>query len=248
MRMSTRSRGDGGRCRPTGSADPKAGCTSAIRWRGGGRPVRKTGSLTTLYLIRHAQALPRPEQSEPDWLLSPLGEDQARKLLSVLAPLGIQRLYSSPYRRCRETLAPFAEAAGLDLALDAGLRERRIASVWMSDFRETWRRSWEDFSYALDGGESSWTCRERIAAAIELLVARHAGETIALGSHGNSIGLFMNYVDPAFGLPEATRIRTPDILKVVHRDGRFVWDRSFAAGAAFDALATDFRATPGVIA
>jgi 2,3-bisphosphoglycerate-dependent phosphoglycerate mutase len=204
--------------------------------------------LTTLYLIRHAQSLPHPDQAEPDWPLSALGGDQARGLVAALQPLGIRRLYCSPYRRCRDTLAPFADAAGLDVVPDAGLRERRIAAGWISDFRDVWRRSWEDFSYALEEGESSWTCRERIAAAAEAILARHPGETIGLGSHGNAIGLFMNYVDPAFGLPESTRIRTPEILKVVQRGGKLFWDRAFSAGAAFDELATDFRATPGVIA
>jgi 2,3-bisphosphoglycerate-dependent phosphoglycerate mutase len=204
--------------------------------------------LTTIYLIRHAQALPLPEQAEPGWALSSLGESQARSLVAVLGPLGIRRLYCSPYRRCRATLAPFAEQAEIEVVLDPGLRERRIAAVWMSDFRDVWRRSWEDFSYALDGGESSLVCRARIAAAVEAIVARHAGEIIGLGSHGNAIGLFMNYVDPAFGLAEATRLRTPEVVKVLHRDGKFSWDRSFSAGAIFDGLATEFRATPGVVA
>lgn len=204
--------------------------------------------MTTLYLIRHAQALPLPEQAEPDWALSPTGERQACALVPVLQPFGIRRLYCSPYRRCRATFAPFAGQAGLDVALDSGLRERRISGAWVGDFRDAWRRSWEDFSYALEGGESSLVCRARIAAAVQAIVARHAGETIGVGSHGNAIGLFMNHVDPAFGLAEASRLRTPEVLKVLHRDGRFCWDRSFSAGETFDALATDFRATPGVVA
>ena len=204
--------------------------------------------MTTIYLIRHAQALPLPEQDEPGWALSPLGESQARALIAVLGPLGIRRLYCSPYRRCRATLAPFAEQAEIEIVLDPGLRERRIAAVWMSDFRDVWRRSWADFSYALEGGESSLVCRARIAAAVEAIVTRHAGEIIGLGSHGNAIGLFMNYVDPAFGLAEATCLRTPEVVKVLHHDGKFSWDRSFSAGEMFDGLATDFRATPGVVA
>jgi 2,3-bisphosphoglycerate-dependent phosphoglycerate mutase len=204
--------------------------------------------LTTLYLIRHAQALPLPEQPEPDWALSPVGENQARALVAVLGALGIRRLYCSPYRRCCATLAPFAREAEIEIALEEGLRERRIAAVWMSDFREVWRRSWADLSYAHEGGESSLVCRARIAAAVEAIVARHPGETIGLGSHGNAIGLFMNQVDPAFGVEEATRLRTPEILRVVHHDGRFAWNRSFSAGESFDQLATDFRATPGVVA
>ena len=204
--------------------------------------------MTTLYLIRHAQSLPDSGQAESDWPLSELGEAQARGLVAVLRPLGIQRLYGSPYRRCRDTLAPFAEQAGLDVILDAGLRERRIAGAWLGDFRDAWRRSWEDFSYTLDGGESSWACRERMAATAEAIAARHPGETIGLGSHGNAIGLFLNYVDPAFGLREASGLRTPEIVRVGQRGGRLFWNRSFAAGAAFEELATDFRATPGVIA
>ena len=204
--------------------------------------------MTTLYLIRHAQSRPHPDQTEADWPLSEVGEAQARGLADVLRPLGIQRLYCSPYRRCRDTLAPFAAEAGLAVISDDGLRERRIAGVWMSDFRDVWRRSWQDFSYALEGGESSWACRERVAAAAEAIAARHPGETIGLGSHGNAIGLLLNYVDPAFGLREASGLRTPEIVKVGRRGGRFFWDRTFAAGAAFDELATDFRATPGVVA
>jgi 2,3-bisphosphoglycerate-dependent phosphoglycerate mutase len=204
--------------------------------------------VTTLYLIRHAQSLPHPDQAEPDWPLSSLGEDQSRGLVTVLQPLGLQHLYCSPYRRCRATLAPFAEAAGLEVAIDVGLRERRISNQWQSDFRDVWRRSWQDFSYALEGGETSWICRHRIAAAVEAIMARHPGETIGLGSHGNAIGLFMNYVDPAFGLPEASGIRTPEVLKVVQQDGGPKWDRSFSPGAAFDEFATHFRATPGVVA
>lgn len=204
--------------------------------------------MTTLYLIRHAQSLPYPEQPESDWRLSPLGEDQARGLVAILQPLRIQQLYCSPYQRCRATLAPFAKQAEIDVIADPGLRERRIAGTWMSDFRNVWRRSWADFSYTLEGGESSWICRARIAEAIEAIVARHPDETIGLGSHGNAIALFMNYVDPGFGFDEASAVRTPEILKVVHRAGRFSWDRTFSAGPEFDELATDFRKTPGVVA
>ena len=203
---------------------------------------------TTLYLVRHAQSLPLAEQPESDWRLSPTGEAQAGGLVPILAGLGVRRVYSSPYHRCRETLAPFSAAHGIELVPHEGLRERRIATQWMADFRDVWRRSWEDFSFALDGGESSWTCRERIAAAVGEIARRHPDETLALGSHGNAIGLFMHYVDPAFGIKEASELRTPEILKVVHANGRLSWEKTFCAGEAFEQLATDFRLTPGIVA
>ena len=204
--------------------------------------------MTTLYLVRHAQSLPLAHQLESDWLLSPTGSAQARGLVTVLRGLGVQRVYTSPYRRCRDTLAPFAETHGLAVGMHEGLRERRIAGQWLPDFRDVWQRSWADFSYALEGGESSWTCRQRIAGAVEEIVEKHPGETIALGSHGNSIGLFMHYVDASFGIAHASALRTPEIVKVVHARGAFAWDRTFSAGAEFEQLATDFRLTPGIVA
>jgi 2,3-bisphosphoglycerate-dependent phosphoglycerate mutase len=203
---------------------------------------------TTIFLVRHAQSLPLPDQPEPDWVLSAVGENQARGLAAILAGLGVRHAYTSPYVRCRQTLTPFAASAGIELLVHEGLRERRIAGRWLPDFRDVWRQSWADFSYALEGGESSWTCRARIAAALQEIAVRHAGETIAAASHGNAIGLFLHAVDASFGIEAASALRTPEIVKVVHAGGEFRWDKSFRAGDAFDALATDFRLTPGVIA
>lgn len=214
----------------------------------GSQPGMTPLMLTTLYLVRHAQSLPLANQAEADWALSPTGEAQAEGLAPVLATLGVTHLYSSPYRRCRDTLAPFARLAGLEVRPHPGLRERRIAGQWQTDFREVWQRSWEDFSFALEGGECSWTCRTRIAAAVEELVAKHPGETLALGSHGNAIALFLHFVESSFGRREASAIRTPEIVRVTHRQDRYAWDRTFSAGEAFEALATDFRLTPGIVA
>jgi 2,3-bisphosphoglycerate-dependent phosphoglycerate mutase len=43
-------------------------------------------------------------------------------------------------------------------------------------------------------------------------------------------------------------LRTPEIVKIVRIGPGWAWERSFSAGPAFDALATDFRLTPGVVA
>lgn len=203
---------------------------------------------TTIYLVRHAQAQPSPHQLEADWDLSATGQAQASGLAAILTAFGIQRLYSSPYLRCRNTLKPFGATLGLEVVLHDGLRERKIAGKWMTDLRDPWRRSWEDFSYACDGGESSYACQERMSAAVTEIALRHPGETIGLGSHGNAIGLFMNFVAPDFGFEEASRLRTPELLRVRHGTGGFRWDRTFGPGATFDKLATDFRLTPGIIA
>jgi 2,3-bisphosphoglycerate-dependent phosphoglycerate mutase len=77
-------------------------------------------------------------------------------------------------------------------------------------------------------------------AAVEEIADLHPGETLALGSHGNAIGLLLNRVDAAFGMEQASALRTPEIVKVVRGGECFASERSFSAGPAFDARAMDF--------
>jgi len=204
--------------------------------------------LTTVYLVRHAQALPLSHQREPEWALSPTGSQQAQALVPILTGLGIQRVYTSPFRRTRETIAPFCEATGILAVAHEGLRERCLSQEWIGDFRDVWRRSWADLSFALAGGESSLECRGRVLAAVEEIVRRHAGETIAVTAHGYTTALFLSTIDPTFGEAQASALRTPEIVKIVHDGTRFDWHQAFTAGAAFDAIATHFRQTPGIVA
>ncbi|PTX97747.1 histidine phosphatase family protein [Opitutus sp. ER46] len=201
---------------------------------------------TILYWVRHAQSLPLPTVTDEERTLSPRGYEQAKEMVPVLQALGADRIYTSPFRRCRETLQPFAAAARLPLLEHAGLRERCFGTAWIDDFRDIWRQSWADFSYAVPGGENSLVCRDRVAAAAAELVRRHPGETLVLGSHGNAIALFLSSITPGYGIEAAGAVRTPDLLRVVHDGQRFTWDQSFVPGAAFDAIATDFRLTPGI--
>lgn len=204
--------------------------------------------LTSLYILRHAQAQPVRGTAEPDWALSPRGEQQAGELASVLRTLGITQAYSSPFRRCRDTIAPFTRATGLPLQVHDGLRERCLSRQWIGDFREIWRRSWEDLSFALPDGESSLVCRDRMAASVDHLARRHAGETLVLASHGFAIGLLLTTIDPGFGGLQAGALRTPELLKLTHDGHRLEWDRTFTPGAVFDGIATEFRSTPGIVA
>jgi phosphohistidine phosphatase SixA len=72
-----------------------------------------------LILVRHAKAA----SGEPDELrpLTPEGRDAAAALGAELAALQPDAVLSSPLLRARETAQPIAEAAGLELELDARL-------------------------------------------------------------------------------------------------------------------------------
>jgi 8-oxo-dGTP diphosphatase len=71
----------------------------------------------TLLLVRHAVALRRSDWKRPDHLrpLTPLGYRQADALPELLRPYPIQRILSSPFVRCVETVQPLAAKLGLPI-------------------------------------------------------------------------------------------------------------------------------------
>ena len=79
----------------------------------------------TIYLVRHAKAGDRSAWTGDDFLrpLSRRGQMQAEALLTQFAGLQIDRLLSSPYVRCVETLAPLGEHLGLEVELRDELGE-----------------------------------------------------------------------------------------------------------------------------
>ena len=69
----------------------------------------------TIYLVRHAKAGERDAWPDDDELrpLSGRGHLQARGLLEVLTDASFDRILSSPYVRCMETVVPLAAARGI---------------------------------------------------------------------------------------------------------------------------------------
>ncbi len=105
-----------------------------------------------LFLVRHAQAGSRTGFAGDDTLrpLTGRGRHQAADIAGLLLDLvgtGPVTLRSSPYRRCVETVAPYAAATGLHLHVDPWLAEgpteearhrvRTIAPT-MNDRAEVW--------------------------------------------------------------------------------------------------------------
>jgi broad specificity phosphatase PhoE len=69
----------------------------------------------TIYLVRHAKAGERNASDDDDQLrpLSGRGHLQARGLLDVLRDAQFDRLLSSPYVRCMETVVPISGERGV---------------------------------------------------------------------------------------------------------------------------------------
>jgi 8-oxo-(d)GTP phosphatase len=81
-------------------------------------------------LVRHASAGSSDEWTRDDRErpLDERGREQARELVERLRPHPIEAIYSSPYRRCAETVEPLARARGLEVELRAELGADRQAT------------------------------------------------------------------------------------------------------------------------
>ena len=85
----------------------------------------------SLLLNRHAFAGHRSEWQADDRLrpLDERGRRQAEALVDALAEYELDRIVSSPYTRCVQTVEPLAEARGLEIELDEQLGADRLEEV-----------------------------------------------------------------------------------------------------------------------
>ncbi len=80
----------------------------------------------TLYLLRHAQAGSRATWNGTDDTRRPLtsqGRRQSADLVDSLVEVGLERIFTSPYLRCAETVAPLATRLGLQVEITEALAE-----------------------------------------------------------------------------------------------------------------------------
>ena len=79
----------------------------------------------TIYLVRHAKAGNRRDWHGEDDLrpLPPSGQRQADAIADTLTDVGIERIVSSPYVRCRQTVDPLAQRLRLPVELSDALAE-----------------------------------------------------------------------------------------------------------------------------
>lgn len=88
--------------------------------------VKKLAQTGTLRLFRHAEAGDRRKWHGADDHARPLtkkGRKQAKAIANSLSASGIDRIVSSPYTRCVESVEPLAEATGATIEISEALAE-----------------------------------------------------------------------------------------------------------------------------
>lgn len=167
-----------------------------------------------LYLIRHGQSggnVARVEGrlSEYDPPLTPVGEEQARRLGERMAAYGVDAIYSSPLTRAYDTGAAIARITGHEIIVVDDLQEINEPlkeqprdpqqplppGVTHDDIKAKFEQepTWDN----LPGSEPSRHFRERISRAIDQIVADNPGRKVAVTCHG---GVIQSYVGMILGL------------------------------------------------
>ena len=118
-------------------------------------------------LLRHAQACARVDWHHDDRerpLLEP-GQEQAGRLVPLLAAYGVTRVLSSGSTRCLQTVEPFVRSSGWELELRPQLSEEVAAAEGVH----------EVIAEALDEGRSTVLCTHRpvLPALCEELGVKH---------------------------------------------------------------------------
>jgi len=174
--------------------------------------------MARLILIRHCES----SGQVPDAPLTEVGARAAEALAEHLATLAPDAVYSSPYRRARTTVQPFADRAGLTVIDDARLRERVLSGEPLDDWLDHVRRSYADLDHVAGaGGESLRATQTRALAALADIVAR--GHRLpAVASHGNLISSVLRAADPDFGFEAWRGLKNPDLFELTFKDDRLI--------------------------
>lgn len=185
--------------------------------------------MLTAYLVRHGQTAFNAEGRIQGWLDVPLdatGQIQAQRVAQRFSEKSIQAIYSSPLLRAADTARAIAQACRLDVIFDERLREYHMGD-WTGLTAEEIRVAapavhLDDPELTIPNGESAQHMHERVASFLRDMIARHAGETVILVSHGGTLGAMIGTM---LGLPAMRRhpfaFGNASVAKASYEGGRW---------------------------
>lgn len=157
-----------------------------------------------MLLIRHGLPVHtiNRDGTPADPPLSEVGHQQAHLLSEWLKEERIDRIYSSPLRRARETADPLARRTGLEIELEARISEFDAESeeyIPMEVLKRTAPERWRAF---VTGGYASQVdfeaFVETVNAGLQHLIDKNPGRRIAVFCHGGVINSWATHV---LGIP-----------------------------------------------
>lgn len=167
--------------------------------------------VNTFYLVRHAEAIWSEDENRS---LSGQGHKDAERVADILVKQPIALIYSSPYQRARETIAPLAKRLNLEIQIEPNLRERCLSSENVEDFFPAVEQTWVDPTFAHPGGESNAAVQKRGRAVLARLHEETSSKHIVLSTHGNFLAVLLHHFDPSVDFNFWKSLTFPDIYRL----------------------------------
>ena len=163
--------------------------------------------MTKLLLVRHGQSTWNAQGRLQGWADPPLddtGQEQALKLARRLAAeeKNVSAIYSSPLLRARQTAEAIGLTLGLTVQTDDRLKENdvgRLAGLTGAEIEARFpewvaaRRASVEWAPP-PGGEDRDAFVSRAVAVMCDIVAHHPDQTVAIVSHGGTLGVYLAHL------------------------------------------------------
>ena len=169
--------------------------------------------MTTIYLIRHAEAegnLYRLAQGQKNSNLTDRGWRQVRALEKRFADIRVDAVYSSDLYRTCATASAIYKPKGLPLHRVPALREIHVGGweqrTWGDIYRQD-PQQMEAFSrhftkWHIEGAETPQQVLDRVLGAVRAIAAENEGRTVAVFSHGYAIRVLLAHLE-GYSMEEA---------------------------------------------
>lgn len=152
-----------------------------------------------LVFVRHGRPVHLDNvEGAADPPLADVGHEQAERVGAWLMTAGIDALYSSPMQRARQTAAPFAEAAGMEMHIREHLREfdhEDSSYVPTEVLKETDPVAYQEMisnGFVSEGFDPEQFRRD-VVAEVDRIVADHRGQRVAVVCHGGVINAYLGH-------------------------------------------------------
>jgi 2,3-bisphosphoglycerate-dependent phosphoglycerate mutase len=175
----------------------------------------------TIYFVRHSE----PDLNVIEDRQRPLtieGHNRLKNIVSYFKDIEIDEIYSSPYKRCVDTVKAVAKEKALEITTVEYFKERKVTDGWIDDFKTYSTKQWKNFDYKLKNGESLNETRIRNVEALNEIMTLD-WKTIVIGTHGTALSTILNHYFDDYGYEQFLEIKVefPFVCKVEIDDNKF---------------------------
>lgn len=215
--------------------------------------------MTELYLIRHTQAegnLYRMMQGHWDGDITLLGQKQIDALAERFRSIPLDAVYSSDLRRAMLTAEGAARYSSCCVQTDPRLRECNVGP-WEGRFfgnisyvqpKEIELFMHSPGDWKIEGAETLADVTERAYPALVEIAEKHAGQTVAVVSHGITIRCLLSQIlnRPLSGQEPVPIAKNTAVTKLIYENGTFSAEYIADASHVAHLMVTDWIANDGL--